>query len=254
MTPISDNPPLIRLKNVTFGYRRHPAVHHLSGTFGAGDYVALVGPNGAGKSTLLRGIMGLLPTLSGEVERLLPMHEIGYLAQYAEREESFPLSVQEAVVMGHWHRISWHGSITKTLWQQAHAAIAKVGLQGFEKRHVASLSRGQFQRMLFARLLTQDPALILLDEPFNAMDQRTTTDLLALMADWHLQKRTIIVVLHDFEQVRRHIPSCLLLGRQVIGWGATSEVLTTSNIETAQSMCEAWEEGAAVCRLPGETP
>ncbi len=256
-----NNPPpekpgklLIRLVDVTLCYQRHPAVHHLSSSFYQGELTALVGPNGAGKSTLLRGMMGLMPPTAGQVERYLPMHKIGYLAQYAQREESFPLSVQEMVAMGHWQRIGWHKNITPAMWQQVYQSLATVGLTGFENRHVGSLSRGQFQRMLFARLVTQDPQLILLDEPFNAMDQRTTHDLLALMTRWHQEGRTIITVLHDMEQVRRHFPHCLLIGRRIIAQGKTHQVLTPENILSAQAMCESWEEGAPTCPTTSPPP
>lgn len=245
-------PPLVQLQDVTLCYRRHPAVHHVDVIVHQGECLAMVGPNGAGKSTLLRGIMGLMSPQSGQVRRFLPMQEIGYLSQYAQREESFPLTVREAVAMGHWRRIGWGGGMSATLWQEVHHAIETVGLAGFENRHVGSLSRGQFQRLLFARLLTQDPRLILLDEPFNAMDQRTTADLLALLAQWHQQGRTIVAVLHDLDQVRQHFPQCLLIGRRVIARGNTPQVLTPENLQAAQTMCEAWEEGAPTCHLPVE--
>lgn len=242
--------PLIRLVNVTLCYQRHPAIHHLSSSFHPGELIALVGPNGAGKSTLLQGMMGLMPPTAGHIERSLPLHEIGYLAQYAQREESFPLTVQEMVAMGHWRQIGWRKPIAQSMWQQVYQAMASVGLTGFENRHLGSLSRGQFQRMLFARLVTQDPRLILLDEPFNAMDQRTTNDLLALITQWHQQGRTIIAALHDLEQVRRHFPQCLLISRKVIAQGETHQVLTPENLLSAQAMCESWDESAPACPAP----
>ncbi|MGC5230959.1 ATP-binding cassette domain-containing protein, partial [Klebsiella pneumoniae] len=82
-------------------------------------------------------------------------------------------------------------------------ALAAVGLDGFAGRPVSSLSVGQFQRVLFARILLQDAEVILLDEPFNAIDARTTGDLLRIISAWHAERRTVIAVLHDHDQVRR---------------------------------------------------
>ena len=93
------------------------------------------------------------------------------------------------------------------------------GCSGFERRPVGSLSAGQFQRLLFARLLLQDAALILLDEPFNALDARTAADLLAVVRRWHGEGRTVVAVLHDLDLVRREFPDTLLLARDCLGWG-----------------------------------
>jgi zinc/manganese transport system ATP-binding protein len=84
--------------------------------------------------------------------------------------------------------------------------------------------------------------VILLDEPFTAIDARTTHDLLAIMRDWHAQGRTVITVLHDFDQVRAHFPSALLLARQQIAWGKTDAALSTDNFRRARAIAEAWEE------------
>ena len=105
-------------------------------------------------------------------------------------------------------------------------ALAAVGLSGFENRGIGTLSGGQMQRMLFARVLLQDARLIVLDEPFNAIDAKTSADLLALVRQWHAEKRTVLAALHDMDLVRAHFPETLLLARGKVAWGATSEVLT----------------------------
>ena len=122
-----------------------------------------------------------------------------------------------------------------------------VGLGGFEQRSIGSLSAGQFQRVLFARLLLQDASVILLDEPFNAIDARTTHDLLALIGAWHGQGRTVIAVLHDIEQVRQHFPSTLLLAREAVAWGDTAGTLQPDNLRRAKNMAEHWSAAAHPC-------
>jgi zinc/manganese transport system ATP-binding protein len=109
-------------------------------------------------------------------------------------------------------------------------ALAAVGLAGFEQRWLGELSAGQVQRVLFARVLLQDAGLILLDEPFNAIDARTTADLLALLQRWRTRARTVIAVLHDLEQVREHFDQVLLLARERVAWGPTAEVLRAEHL------------------------
>ena len=109
-------------------------------------------------------------------------------------------------------------------------ALATVGLQDLGHRPVGSLSGGQFQRVLFARLLLQDASLILLDEPFRAVDTKTVADLIALILRWHGEGRTVLAALHDMEQVRAHFPVTLLIAREVVAWGETRKVLTPANL------------------------
>jgi zinc/manganese transport system ATP-binding protein len=131
--------------------------------------------------------------------------------------------------------------------EEARLALDAVGLRGFEDRVVGSLSAGQFQRVLFARMMLQDAPLILLDEPFTAIDSKTTRDLLDLIVRWHREQRTVVAVLHEFDQVREHFPDTLLLARHCIGWGPTAEVLTPANLLQARRMSEAWDDTAPDC-------
>lgn len=240
---------IIHLTHVTLGYDRHPAVHHIDGSFRDGSMTAVVGPNGAGKSTLLKGIMGLLPPLGGSIAlNGLKRENIAYLPQQADIDHEFPLSVIDTVLLGTWRRTGAFRGVTKGMRRQAEEALSAVGLEGFARRLIGALSAGQRQRMLFARLLLQDCRVILLDEPFTAIDARTTADLLALVNRWHSEQRTIIAVLHDFEQVRQHFPQTLLLAREPIGWGDTAQVLTSEMLLKARAMCEAWDDRAPLCQ------
>ena len=239
----------IVLDDLTLGYDGHPAVHHLSGVFEAGSMTAVVGPNGSGKSTLLQGITGILRPLAGRIERgSLSTSQIAYLPQQAEIDRSFPITVLDLVALGLWQRLGMFGGMNNELWQQAREALALVGLDGFERRPISDLSAGQFQRVLFVRLLLQDCPIIVLDEPFTAIDTRTTDDLLSVIRRWHAENRTIIAVLHNFEQVRSFFPRTLLLAREPIGWGITSEIMTPENLQLARRMSEAWDEAAEACR------
>ncbi|WP_409560925.1 metal ABC transporter ATP-binding protein [Hyphomicrobium sp. MC8b] len=240
--------PLIKLRDVTVAYARHPALHHVSGTFDEGSMTAITGPNGAGKSTLLKAIMGELPLAEGAIERPgLAACDFGYLPQAAEIDRQFPMSVADTVMLGAWHRSGSFRRVDSGAMEKARKALTAVGLDGFGGRIIGSLSAGQFQRVLFARLLLQDAKIIVLDEPFTAIDARTTRDLLDIVCRWHKEGRTIIAVLHDFDQVRAHFPDTLLLAREAIGWGPTSVAMSSRNLLRARAMAESWDEGAEVC-------
>ncbi len=243
----------IRFRSLTLGYDRHPAVHHLDGTIAAGDLLAVVGPNGAGKSTLLKGIVGEIRPLDGAVEAETRPGAIAYLPQAAEIDRSFPLSVLDLVAMGLWRPLGAWRSLTR---QRPHLidALAAVGLTGFEDRPIGTLSGGQFQRALFARLILQDARIILLDEPFTGIDERTTADLLTLIRGWHREGRTVVAALHDLSQVRAHFPSTLVIARRPIAWGSTHEVLTPPVLARALRLSEAWDEAAAICRHEAPPP
>ncbi|GLK80455.1 zinc ABC transporter ATP-binding protein AztA [Methylopila turkensis] len=242
----------LRLHDVTLGYDRHPAVHHLDGEIASGALLAVVGPNGAGKSTLLKGLVGALKPLGGRIDRgALGRREIAYLPQAAELDRSFPVDVFDLVATGLWRRTGLFGGVSRGDHARIDEAIAGVGLTGFERRAVGTLSGGQLQRALFARLLLQDASVILLDEPFAAIDAQTVSDLLALIARWHSERRTVVAVLHDMEIVRQAFPETLLLARRPVAWGPTSETLRPERLLEARAMPEAFDDHAPVCDAHG---
>ncbi|HZR75322.1 ABC transporter ATP-binding protein [Bradyrhizobium sp.] len=240
--------PQLQFHDVTLGYDRHPAVHHLSGEVASGALLAVIGPNGAGKSTLFRGLVGILKPLSGTIltDGINPK-DIAYLPQTADIDRSFPIAVFDFVGTGLWRRTGFFGGIGKGAREKIAQALGAVGLSGFENRGIGTLSGGQMQRMLFARVLLQDARLIVLDEPFNAIDAKTSADLLALVRQWHAEGRTVLAALHDMDLVRAHFPETLLLARGEVAWGATADVLTAENLAEARRMCEAFDDSAATC-------
>src|SRR3954469_16397813 len=158
--------PCLIFDNLTLGYSRHPAVHHLSGRVATGSLTAVVGANGSGKSTLMKGIVGVLKPMAGEVIRASGVRA-AYLPQQSELDRSFPARVVDLVSLGLWPRRGLLGRYTREDRRSVSQALMAVGLGGFEKRPIDTLSGGQLQRTLFALVLLQDADLILLDEPFN---------------------------------------------------------------------------------------
>jgi zinc/manganese transport system ATP-binding protein len=239
----------IRLDNVTLGYERRPAVHHLTGVIGPGAALAVCGPNGAGKSTLLKGLAGLLPPIGGRILRSgLSLRDIAYLPQATEIDSSFPIDVLDFISTGAARRVGLFGRIDHSESLRIEAAIAAVGLEGFEDRQLGALSGGQTQRALFARLIVEDRPVVLLDEPFGAIDRATIDDLVKIIAGWREERRSIVAVLHELDLARRAFPQTLLLAREPIFWGPTREALSETRLAEASRMVEAFDREAHECR------
>ncbi len=246
-----ENHDSLAFEGLTLGYNSHPAVHHLDGALERGSLTAVVGPNGSGKSTLMKAIAGILRPMAGAI-RVGAGQRVAYLPQQSEVDRHFPARVHDLVALGLWPKRGLTGWITRGDKADVMKALAAVGLEGFEDRSLDTLSGGQLQRALFARVLLQDADLILLDEPFNAVDTKTVGDLVALIRRWVVEGRTVIVVVHDMALVREVFPETLLLARQEIAWGRTADVLTAENLARARRFTEAWNENAPWCDAPGD--
>ena len=178
---------------------------------------------------------------------------MAYLPQAADIDRSFPIGIYDLVSMGLWRWSGLFGSIGRADRVRIEEALSAVGLTGFERRPIGSLSGGQMQRALFARLLLQDAGVILLDEPLTAIDARTAADLLDLVRRWHGEQRTVVAVLHDIDIVRTVFPEALLIAREAVAWGATADVLTPANLLKARRMLEAHDPHAGPARERPET-
>ncbi|MEM7023345.1 MAG: zinc ABC transporter ATP-binding protein AztA [Pseudomonadota bacterium] len=230
----------LAFQDLALGYDRHPVVHRLDAEIANGSMTAIVGPNGAGKSTLLKGVIGTLVPMQGKISfGTLTNDDIAYLPQQSDIDRSFPLAVVDLVAMGLWREIGAFGRLKRGHRERVDTAISAVGLDGFAARPIGSLSGGQMQRALFARLLLQDARLVLLDEPFTAIDARTMADLIGVVRRWHGEGRTVVAVLHDFETVRAYFPETLMLARELVAHGPTAKVLTAENQFRARQMSEA---------------
>jgi zinc/manganese transport system ATP-binding protein len=226
----------IEIRDLSVRYGNRPALQNLTGTFAAASLTAVVGPNGAGKSTLLKALTGIVRTRRGAIVALSDRRRVAYLPQQTAVDRGFPVTVGEFIALGGWRCFGAFRSAPPDIAERVAEAIAAVGLDPLVGRQIADLSVGQFQRALFARLMMQDADVLLLDEPFAAIDERTREDLLQLLRRWHDEGRTIIAVLHDLADVHAHFPMTLLLARRSIGWGETAAVLTSENLARASAV------------------
>lgn len=202
-------------------------------TIKKGSFCAIIGPNGAGKSTLLKTIGGLISPTDGNVQNPFVPKNIAYLPQSNTLDRHFPLCVEDVAAMGLWNQMGLLKRFKGEIQNNVRLALKTMGLEGLERRPIQALSGGQLQRLLFARVMLQNASLILLDEPFIGIDEPTTNHLLTILKQWHEQGKTILIILHDINQVRTHIPETILISKTLIGHGPTSSVLTPEAITKA---------------------
>ncbi|GIC78129.1 metal ABC transporter ATP-binding protein [Moritella sp. F3] len=218
---------MIKINNLNVCYQHNIALSNISTTLDYGDLVAIVGPNGAGKSTLLKSIMQQITIKSGSIDLGdLSLNNIAYLPQSSQIDHSFPITVTEFVSAGAWQRTSFWRVFSRHEQRLLKQALAKVDLEGMAERQISQLSGGQFQRMLFARMLLQNADILLLDEPFGGIDAQTTELLMRVIQECQQQGKTIIAVIHDLALVQRYFPTTLLVATNLIAAGKTADVLT----------------------------
>jgi zinc/manganese transport system ATP-binding protein len=224
----------ISVRNLSVRYGERYAFENLTGEFAPASLTAVVGPNGAGKSSLLKALAGIIRPSSGEIScAALERHRLAYLPQQDQLDRGFPITVAELVALGHWREFGAFREPLGRVAANVDEALAAVGLSSNADHQIAELSVGQFQRALFGRLLLQDADVILLDEPFASLDEHTTEELLLFLQRWQTEGRTVVVVLHALDQVRRYFPSTLLLARSAVAWGETAVSLSAENLERA---------------------
>lgn len=222
---------LLRAAGLVLGYRDHVIVRDVSFEVAQGDVFAVVGHNGAGKSTLINTLLGTLPPIAGHINWASGQPDrIAYLGQQADFDHRFPIRVRDLVAMGSWVSLGFFGRVDRKQKARIDAALERTGINEIADMSLNELSAGQLQKALFARAIVQDAPLILLDEPFAAVDQTTEAELLSLIDEWAAEGRAVILVLHDLSAVLGHCTNALLMGGGRSLFGPPGETLTTHNL------------------------
>ena len=238
----------LQFRDVTLGYDRHPAVHHLDGEVAAGALLAVVGPNGAGKSTLFRGLVGILKPLAGSIALGgLDVRDIAYLPQTVDIDRSFPISVFDFVGTGLWRTIGLFGGMGKAAREKIAQALAAVGLNGFENRpHRHAVRRADAAHAVRAGAAAGRAP----DRAGRALQRHRRQNLgRSAGAGAALARREA----HGAGGAARHgsgarqFPGNPAAGARAGGLGRDREVLTAENLLEARRMCEAFDDSAAAC-------
>ena len=222
---------IIKINHLSVRYQQVLALDNISATIYQGEMLAIVGANGAGKSTLLKSLLAEQLPYAGSIDFVTHQSKsIAYLPQSHLIDADFPISVKEFIFAGNWRKSGLWQRLTGQQNSTLTHCLQQVGLEDLQHKQISCLSGGQFQRMLFARMLMQDADILLLDEPFNNIDQQTTIDLIQILLQCQQQGKTVIAVIHDLNLVKQYFPSVMLLATSLIAKGISSTVLNNHNL------------------------
>jgi manganese/iron transport system ATP-binding protein len=213
-----------------FSYGTTPALTDVSISVKPGEAMALIGPNGSGKSTLLKGVLGLIPLVEGSMG-LGNTEGIGYLPQTEHIDTEFPVTLKQVVMMGRYRKLGLFRFPSSADRAAVRKAIASVGLTNVANKRFGSLSGGQQQRGFLARALASEPGLLLLDEPFNGLDQPNREALMQTLRQLKAAGVAIIVTTHDLDLAREVCDTVLFVNGRQVAFGPKDEVLTLANLQ-----------------------
>ena len=213
-----------------FSYGTTPALTDVTISVKPGEAMALIGPNGSGKSTLLKGVLGLIPLVEGSMG-LGKTEGIGYLPQTEHIDPEFPVTLKQVVMMGRYRKLGLFRFPSSSDRAAVRKAIASVGLTNVANKRFGSLSGGQQQRGFLARALASEPGLLLLDEPFNGLDQPNRDALMQTLRQLKAAGVAIIVTTHDLDLAREVCDTVLFVNGRQVAFGPKEEVLTLANLQ-----------------------
>ncbi len=221
---------LIVCRDLSLGYEGQSVLSHLNLRVRSGDYLCLVGDNGSGKSTLLRGLLGLLPPLSGTIERAAELERgaVGYLPQQTRAQRDFPATVEEVVLSGCLNQKRLRFFYTAAQRSRALMNMGKLGVLELRAKSYRDLSGGQQQRVLLARALCAASRLLILDEPVTGLDPAAAQDLYKTLN--YLNKKegmAVVMVTHDLRPALRDAGAVLHIGHGGSFLGTPAEYLAS---------------------------
>ncbi len=209
---------IAEIRNLTVRYEDTLALSDVDLDIYNQDFLGVIGPNGGGKTSLVKAILGLIP-YSGTI-RFAPEIErhgspaIGYMPQVSELDKAFPISVQEVVLSGLQSKKGLFGRYRSSDRQKAEELLSLCGIPSIAERPVGELSGGQLQRTLLCRALISDPALLILDEPANFVDNRFEKELYEILRQLN-RRMAIMMVSHDLGTITSYVKSIVCVNQHV---------------------------------------
>ena len=218
-------------KNASIGYSQTPVLTGITLSLSPGHALALIGPNGSGKTTLMRALLGSAQVISGEVS--CPLDFLGYVPQNSDIDLSFPINVRQVVEMGMYPKTKLLRPLSREQKEEVSAALEQIGLAERARERFGTLSGGQRQRVLVARALVAKPRLVLLDEPFNGLDEPNREALLSLISQAKAQGTAFMISTHDYRVATEVCDESLIVAGRQVAYGPTSQVFRPEIINEA---------------------
>lgn len=231
-------PPVLEVVGLSASYGGRTVLRDVDLAVPAGTLSAIVGPNGAGKSTLIKAALGLVPGTKGTVRFLgEPLAKVRRRVAYVPQQDAvaadFPITAVQVVEMGRYPHVGWFRRLTRVDDESVAVAMHQAGVSDLADAPIDELSGGQRQRVFLARALAQRADLLVLDEPFTAVDARTESALTEVLLAECARGTSVIAVHHDLRAVREHFDHAVLLAGTVMAAGAPGDVITQENLERA---------------------
>jgi zinc transport system ATP-binding protein len=231
---------IIEVKNLMFGYESREILNGVDFKLSPGDFAGIIGPNGSGKSTFLKLLLGILRPTGGSIDLLgIPVRQfrdwpkIGYVSQKNQFHTGFPASVYEVVAANLYSSTGLMHMLSKQQKDKVYGALATVGLSDRAASPIGSLSGGQQQRVHLARVLVNDPGVLLLDEPSSGMDTASENSMYELLHKLNKDSNiSIVMVTHDITAVTSHTDRLFCMGDGLmtehdVSSGLSSEFLSS---------------------------
>ena len=228
----------IDIHQLTVKYDKTSALWDLNVSIERGSLVGVIGPNGAGKSTFLKSLLGLVKPLSGSIRFFGKPYKkysqsIAYVPQKGSIDWDFPITVFDVVLMGRYGKLKGLKWYTKADKIAARKMLERLEMGDLAERQINSLSGGQQQRLFIARALLQEGDVLLLDEPFAAVDKATEAIIVQLLKKLQEEGKTILVVHHDLNTASTYFDKALLINTSLVGYGDVKNTLTSENLSRA---------------------
>jgi len=231
---------IVEVKNLNFNYGVAEVLKDVTFSIERGDYVGLGGHNGSGKTTLVKIILGLLSPDTGEIsvlgkdlKKFKQWSKIGYLPQNVSLfNPIFPATVYEVVSLGLLSKKKFPRRITKSDEKIVDKALEELEILDLKNKLISDLSGGQQQRVFLAKALVNEPELLILDEPSNALDAKTRNKFFNLLNSLNKKKGiTIILITHDIGHIGEHANKLLYLEKSIVFYGKLSEFCHSEKME-----------------------
>lgn len=238
-----DGEPAVELRDIATIYEgeRIPVIHDIDLTVERGEMVSVIGPNGAGKTTLLETINGLLEYTAGhgcvfgqEITanaHMLRKH-IGYVIQNFELDPRDPFLARDVVMTGRTGKIGILRFPRQRDWEIVREKMELVGMSGFSTRPVGKMSGGEFQKLLLARALAQEPSLLLLDEPFSHLDISTRRQMAERISEVNeADGVTVVMVSHDLQSIPSACSRVVVMDNgRIVMQGTRDEMMSSAMV------------------------